>query len=137
MGERVYESSTMERCDLVRKIRKVSLCYMGPYELLAKVGPTAYRLKLPTELNAIYDVFRIPNLTKCRSGKVKQVPLEDIQVADRLHLVEEPIEKIEGKVKQLRHNRISLGKSGGTLSKDQNIPGDGRIDSIKILSPLP
>ena len=57
----------------------------------------------------VHDVFHVPNLQKCLSGEANQVPLEDIHVADRLHFVEEPIEIIAGKVKQLRHHKNFTG----------------------------
>jgi len=92
------------------KSGKLAPRYIGSYEILVTVGPVAYRLKLPTELSAIHDVFHVPNLKKCLSGEATQVPLEDIHVANRLRIVEEPIEIVDGKVKQLRHNKISLVK---------------------------
>ncbi|KAA3462019.1 pol protein [Gossypium australe] len=36
---------------------KLSPGFIGPYEVLERVGPAAYRLKLPRELDRIHDVF--------------------------------------------------------------------------------
>ena len=38
---------------------KLSPRYMGPYEVLKRVGKIAYKLKLPSELDPVYPVFYI------------------------------------------------------------------------------
>ena len=120
------------------KSGKLAPRYIGPYEILAKVGPVAYRLKLPTELNAIHDVFYVSNLKKCLSGKATQVPLEDIHVDEKLHFVEELVEIVDGRVKQLRHNKISLVKVRWNSKRGPKYTWE-RKDKFRqqILSPLP
>ena len=36
---------------------KLNSRYVGPYEILERIGPLAYRLALPKELSLIHDVF--------------------------------------------------------------------------------
>ena len=43
---------------------KLSPRYIGPYEIVSKVGPVAYKLKLPTELSRIDDTFHVSMLRK-------------------------------------------------------------------------
>ena len=43
---------------------KLSLRYIGPYEIVSKVGPVAYRLKLPPELLRIHGTFHVSMLRK-------------------------------------------------------------------------
>ena len=38
--------------------------FIGPYEIVSKVGPVAYRLKLPPELSKIHDTFYVSMLRK-------------------------------------------------------------------------
>ena len=38
---------------------KLSPRYIGPYEVIERVGPVAYRLDLPIELSQIHDVFYV------------------------------------------------------------------------------
>ena len=38
--------------------------FIGPYEIVSKVGPVAYRLKLPLELSRIHDTFHLSMLRK-------------------------------------------------------------------------
>nr|GEV97912.1 hypothetical protein [Tanacetum cinerariifolium] len=39
--------------------------FVGPFEIIEKVGPVAYRLDLPEELNGVHDTFHVSNLKKC------------------------------------------------------------------------
>ena len=43
---------------------KLSPRFIGPYEIVSKVGPVAYRLKLPPELSEIHDTFHVSMLRK-------------------------------------------------------------------------
>ena len=46
---------------------KLSPRFIGPYEIIEKVGPVAYRLALPPELEKIHDVFHVSMLRQYRS----------------------------------------------------------------------
>ena len=46
---------------------KLSPRYIGPYEILERVGPLAYRLALPQELSQIHYVFHVFMLRKYKS----------------------------------------------------------------------
>ena len=38
--------------------------YIGPYEIIARVGPIEYRLDLPPELSKVHNVFHVSMLRK-------------------------------------------------------------------------
>nr|GFC59577.1 reverse transcriptase domain-containing protein [Tanacetum cinerariifolium] len=48
-----------------RKHRKLSPHYIGPFKILARVGPVAYTLELPEELKGIHSTFHVSNLKRC------------------------------------------------------------------------
>nr|GEV62182.1 putative reverse transcriptase domain-containing protein [Tanacetum cinerariifolium] len=54
------------------------------------IGPVAYRLDLPEELDGVHDTFYVSKLKKCLDNPTLQVPLDEIQVDDELNFVEEP-----------------------------------------------
>ena len=41
---------------------KFSLRFIGPYKVIERVGPMAYRLALPTKLEKIHNVFHVSML---------------------------------------------------------------------------
>ncbi|GKE45174.1 putative reverse transcriptase domain-containing protein [Tanacetum coccineum] len=62
---------------------KLALRYVGLFEIVERVGPVAYRLRLPQELSCIYDTFHVSNLKKCLADSDLQVPLEEIKIDDK------------------------------------------------------
>ncbi|XP_052479056.1 uncharacterized protein LOC128034567 [Gossypium raimondii] len=91
---------------------KGKLCprYIGPYEVVEKVGSIAYHLKLPPELERIHDVFHVSMLQKYRSKSSHIVPVEEIAIRDDLSYEEEPIEILAREEKVLRNKRLPLVK---------------------------
>nr|GEY75548.1 putative reverse transcriptase domain-containing protein [Tanacetum cinerariifolium] len=77
------------------KRRKLSPSYIGPFKILARVGPMAYTLELPEELQGIHSTFHVSNLKKCLADENLIFPLNEIQLDDKLHFIEESVEIID------------------------------------------
>ncbi|GJW45337.1 putative reverse transcriptase domain-containing protein [Tanacetum coccineum] len=67
-------------------------------------------LELPQELSRVHNVFHVCNLKKCLSDDTLVIPLEEIQLDDKLNFVEEPVEIMDREVKQLKRSRIPIIK---------------------------
>ncbi|GJR00286.1 reverse transcriptase domain-containing protein [Tanacetum coccineum] len=93
-----------------RKKGKLAPRYVGPCEILERIGPIAYRLRLPQELSSVHDKFHVSNFKKCLADENLHVPLEEIKVEKNLRFVEEPVEIIDREVKRLKCSRISIVK---------------------------
>ncbi|KAI3825203.1 hypothetical protein L1987_06680 [Smallanthus sonchifolius] len=89
---------------------KLNPRYVGPFEILARVGPVAYKLKLPQELNNVHDTFHVSNLKKCLSDDTLIIPPDEIHIDDKLHFIEEPMEVTDWKVQRTRRSRVKLVK---------------------------
>ncbi|GJW03222.1 putative reverse transcriptase domain-containing protein [Tanacetum coccineum] len=92
------------------KRRKLNPRYIGPFRIIERIGPVAYRLELPQELSRVHNVFYVCNLKKCLSDDTLVIPLEEIQLDDKLNFVEEPVEIMDREVKQLKRSRIPIIK---------------------------
>ncbi|GKC95658.1 putative reverse transcriptase domain-containing protein [Tanacetum coccineum] len=93
-----------------RKEGKLSPRFVGSFEIVEKVGPVAYRLDLPEELNGVHDTFHVSNLKKCLADPTLQVPLDEIRVDAKLNFVEEPVEVLKKEFKKLKRSRIAIVK---------------------------
>ncbi|GJW08864.1 putative reverse transcriptase domain-containing protein [Tanacetum coccineum] len=71
---------------------KLAPRFVGPFEIIKKVGLVVYRLRLPEELNGVHDTFHVSNLKKCLADPTLQVPLDEIQVDAELNFMEESME---------------------------------------------
>ncbi|GJY16891.1 putative reverse transcriptase domain-containing protein [Tanacetum coccineum] len=78
--------------------------------ILAKVGTVAYRLELPKQLSRVHSTFHISNLKKCLADETLAIPLDEIQIDEKLHFIEEPVEIMDREVKRLKQNRIPIVK---------------------------
>ena len=89
---------------------KLSPRFIGPYEVIETVGPVAYRLALPPELEKIHNVFHVSMLRRYRSDPSHVVSSKTIELRPYLTYEEEPVEILAREVKELRNKRIPLVK---------------------------
>nr|GEZ59238.1 putative reverse transcriptase domain-containing protein [Tanacetum cinerariifolium] len=101
------------------KKQKLTPRFVGPFEIIEKVGPMAYQLDLPEELNIVHDTFHVSNLKKCLADPTLQVPLDEIRVDAKLNFVEEPVEILDKEYKKLKQSRIAIVKLFSDLMKSR------------------
>ncbi|GJR81483.1 hypothetical protein Tco_0152268 [Tanacetum coccineum] len=85
-----------------RKKGKLTPRFVRPFKIVEKVGPVAYQLDLPEELNGVHDTFHVSNLKKFLADPTLQVPLDEIRVDAKLNFMEEPMEILEREFKKLK-----------------------------------
>ncbi|GJY49715.1 putative reverse transcriptase domain-containing protein [Tanacetum coccineum] len=89
---------------------KLNPRYIGPFKIIAKVGTVAYRLELPEKLSRVHSMFHVSKLKKCMADEPLAIPLDEIQVDDKLNFIEEPVEIMDREVKRLKPSRIPIVK---------------------------
>ncbi|KAA3480893.1 Transposon Ty3-G Gag-Pol polyprotein [Gossypium australe] len=89
---------------------KLSSCFIGPYEIIERIGPMAYRLALPTKLEKIHNVFHVSMLYRYRFDPSHVISLLEIEIQPDITYNEEPIRILAREVKELRNKRIALVK---------------------------
>nr|GEW98212.1 putative reverse transcriptase domain-containing protein [Tanacetum cinerariifolium] len=90
------------------KKAKLAPRFVGPFEIIEKVGLIAYRLDFPEELDGVHDTFHLSNLKKCLADPTLLVPLDEIQVDAKLNFVKEPMKILEKEFKKLKWSRNAI-----------------------------
>ncbi|GKC90461.1 putative nucleotidyltransferase, ribonuclease H, partial [Tanacetum coccineum] len=113
---------------------KLAPKFVGPFEIIEKVGLVAYLLDLTEELNGVHDTFHMSNLKKCLADSTLQVPLYEIRVDVKLNFVEEPVEILEREFKKLKRSRIAIVKVRWNLKRGPEFTWE-REDQMKLKYP--
>ena len=76
---------------------KLAPRYIGPYPIVERCGPVAYRLDLPANLSAIHNIFHVSQLKKCLRVPTEVVESDSIQLEPDLTDPEHHIKIIDRK----------------------------------------
>ncbi|KAL0551923.1 hypothetical protein IC582_011016 [Cucumis melo] len=86
---------------------KLSPRFVGPFEILERIGPVAYRLALPPSLSTVHDVFHVSMLRKYVPDPSHVVDYEALEIDENLSYTEQPVEVL---ARTLRNKEIPLVK---------------------------
>ena len=92
------------------KRSKLSPRYKGPYEIVSKVGPVAYKLKLPLDLSRIHDTFHVSMLRKYIPDSSHVLREQPVQLKENLTYEETHVQIVDRKEQVLRSKVIPLVK---------------------------
>jgi hypothetical protein len=84
--------------------------YVGPFEILEKIGALAYRLALPPSLSGIHNVFHISMLRKYVPNPTHVLESEPLQIQSNMTYEETPTRILDRREQVLRNKTILLVK---------------------------
>ena len=111
VGDHVFlRVSPMKGVMRFGKKGKLSPRYIGPFEILERIGVIAYQLALPPKLSMVHLVFHVSMLRKYMPDPSHVILPQDIQLDKNLSYVEEPTAVVDRQVKKLRSKEIKSVK---------------------------
>ena len=84
--------------------------YIGPYEIIVKVRPVAYRLDLPQELSKVLNVFHVSMLRKYIQDPSYVLRDQPVELKDNLTYKEQPMQIVDHREHIWRNKVIPLVK---------------------------
>ena len=85
---------------------KLSPRYIGPFEVIARVGSVTYRLKLSAHLDKIHIVFHVSLLQKAEMDPSRVLPPVPIEVREDLTLETRSVKIMDHSEKTLRNKKV-------------------------------
>nr|CAD1831713.1 unnamed protein product [Ananas comosus var. bracteatus] len=89
---------------------KLSPRFIGPYEVLERIGPVAYRLALSPNLSGVHNVFHVSTLRKYVFDPTHILESTPVDLQEDLSFEEHPVRILAREVKRLRNREIPYVK---------------------------
>ncbi|XP_017428544.1 uncharacterized protein LOC108336582 [Vigna angularis] len=90
--------------------KKLSPKFVGPCQILKKIGPVAYELSLPPQLSNLHPVFHVSQLQKYIANPSHVLELEDVQLRQDRTLEMQPIRVEDSRTKYYKGKDVHLVK---------------------------
>ena len=102
-GEQVLlKVSPMKGVMWFGKRGKLSPRYIGPFEVLKRVGEVAYELALPPGLSGVYPIFHVSMLKKYHGDRNYIIPWDSVLLHENLSYKEDHVSILDREVRKLR-----------------------------------
>ncbi|XP_059302327.1 uncharacterized protein LOC132054301 [Lycium ferocissimum] len=89
---------------------KLSPCFIGPYEIVRKIGTVAYELKLASDMAMVYPIFHILMLRLYKPDPSHVLNPEEIEINEGLTYEEKSIQILDNQVRRLRTKDVASVK---------------------------
>jgi hypothetical protein len=89
---------------------KLAPRYIGPFLMLERYGPVAYRLQLPETLSVVHNVFHVSQLKKCLRIPNRTIDIVDVALEPYLTYSEYLIRVLDQKDRITRKRTLKFYK---------------------------
>ena len=115
--------------------RKLAPRYVGPYKIIGRRGPVAYKLQLPPEMRAIFNVFHVSQLKKCLRVPEEAIEPASVKIQSDLTYEERPIRVLEIMERVTRSKVITFFKVVWNNHSEQDTTWE-REDYLREVYPV-
>jgi hypothetical protein len=91
---------------------KLSPRFIGPFEILERVGKVAYRLALPPALSGVHDVFHVSQLRRYVRDDRHVIDFSELSVRPDMSFEAQPVTILDRREKVLKNKTIKLVRVG-------------------------
>nr|XP_033512010.1 uncharacterized protein LOC117276756 [Nicotiana tomentosiformis] len=111
VGEKVLlKVSPMKGVMRFGKRGKLSPRFIGPFEVLQRIGQVAYKLALPPSLSSVHPLFHVSMLRKYIGDPSHVLDFSTVQLEGDMTYDVEPMAILDRQVRRLRSKDIALVK---------------------------
>ena len=108
-GEHVFlKVSSRKGLQQSKKLGKLAPRFVGPFQILERVGPVAYRLALPPQFANMHDVFHVSTLKDYVRHPEHILNYPNITIREDVSMEDKPVQIIDRKDQVLRGRTIPL-----------------------------
>ncbi|KAJ3683164.1 hypothetical protein LUZ60_013391 [Juncus effusus] len=120
---------------------KLSPRYIGPFEILERIGPCAYRLALSPSLAEVHNVFHVSQLRKYLRGEGHVLDFSELRFEPSLNYEEAPVAVLDNREQVLRSKIMKYVKVKWSNHSEREANWEREEDIRKrypnLLPPLP
>ncbi|GKC59224.1 putative reverse transcriptase domain-containing protein [Tanacetum coccineum] len=107
-GPEIIHETTKKIIQIKSRIQAARNRQKSYADIIAKVRTVAYRLELLEQLSRVHSTSHVSNLKKCLANETLAIALDEIQIDEKIHFIEEPVEVMDREVKRLKQSRILI-----------------------------
>lgn len=111
------------------KVTKLSPRFVGPFTILERIRPVAYKLELPFHLRRMHNVFHVSMLRKYVPDPSHVLKFEKLQVSEEGVLQVEPLCILDYRVRRLRNREFEQVK----VQWHQYSPGSATWEDADVI----
>lgn len=112
---------------------KLSPRFIGPFEILKRVGEVAYRLAFPPSLEGVHNVFLVSQLRRYIGDPSHALDSSELESQPDLSYVEQPFSIVDRSTKSLKNREISLVLVSWNRQAPGEATGNGRTSSVNVI----
>ena len=89
---------------------KLSPMFVGPYPVIARVGPSVYRLQLPASMSTVHPMFHVSMMRKCLRHLHQVFAPSELEVIADLTYPDRHLKIVDTEVKRTQRTEIRMVK---------------------------